>query len=242
MNTDLYSDYIRREPHPRNAVFIKKWHGKLLDLALQQTKIAPKKVLEIGPGHGYFAEHCQAKGFTYEFCDTSSAVLGKLSALGFKGHLGLLHELNLSANQYDIIWMSHVLEHSPTWLAAREMVDAAQQLLVHNGALVIVSPDILSWRREFWNVDCSHGYPTSVRNVVQLCSDVGFQKISGFHHRNGSKKLVARVVFSLLSLIPHRLVDRLLTPSRYKVGDGFMYSWKAVFGWRQILIIASKSK
>jgi len=241
MNTDLYSDYIRREPHPRNAVFIKKWHGKLLNLALQQTQSPPKNVLEIGPGHGYFAEHCRDKGLSYEFCDTSSAVLEKMSALGFEGHLGLLHELTLSPGQFDLIWMSHVLEHSPTWLAAREMVDAAQQLLAPNGALVIVSPDILSWRHEFWNVDWSHGYPTSVRNVVQMCSDVGFQEVTAFHHRNGSKNLLVRAVFSLISWVPHRFIDRVLTPSRYKVGDGFTYSWKAVFGWRQIFVMARKS-
>jgi hypothetical protein len=30
MSDELYSDYVRREPHPRNAVFIEKWHEKLL--------------------------------------------------------------------------------------------------------------------------------------------------------------------------------------------------------------------
>jgi hypothetical protein len=242
MSTDLYSDYVRREPHPRNAVFIKKWHGKLLDLALKQSKSQPKRVLEIGPGHGYFAEHCRSRGLNYEFCDTSAAVVAKMSALGFHGHLGLVHELGDVLGKYDLIWMSHVLEHSPTWLSAREMIDAGRKHLTDQGFLVVVSPDILSWRHEFWNVDWSHGYPTSIRNVVQLCSDVGFNEINAFHHRNGSKNLITRLVFSAIALAPHRVIDRALTPSRYKVGDGFTYSWKAVFGWRQIFVMASKSQ
>ena len=62
---------MQREPHPRNAVFIKRWHGKLLKLALKNLKQAPKSVLGIGPGHGYFAEHCRYAGLMYEFCDAN---------------------------------------------------------------------------------------------------------------------------------------------------------------------------
>ena len=242
MNTDLYSDYVRREPHPRNAVFIKKWQGKLLKLVLKHSDVRPSRVLEIGPGHGYFAEHCRLNGFDYEFCDTSNAVVEKMNELGFQGHLGLISDLRNTLGKYDLIWMSHVLEHSPTWIAAREMVDEARQHLTEHGVIAVVSPDVLSWKHEFWNVDWSHGYPTSVRNVVQLCSDVGFQKIAAFHHRNGSTSLATRMIFKIVSFVPHQIIDRVLTPSRSKVGDGFTYSWKAVFGWRQILVIASHSK
>jgi len=48
------------------------------------------------------------------------------------------------------------------------------------------------------------------------------------------------LVFAILSKIPHRIVDRALTPSRSKIGDGFLYSWKAIFGWRQILVKGHK--
>lgn len=237
MNTDLYSDYIRREPHPRSVGFIKNWHRRLLELAISQSKIEPKSILEIGPGHGYFAEQCQSRKMTYEFCDTSPAVVDKMGSLGFSGHLGLLHEVSPKLTKYDIIWMSHVLEHSPTWVDARALISTASSLLSTNGILVVVSPDVLSWRREFFNVDWSHGYPTGLRNVAQLFSDVGLSKIKGFHHRNASISRFQRGFFALLSCLPHQLIDKLLTPTRSKIGDGFLYSWKAVFGWRQIMVI-----
>jgi hypothetical protein len=242
MSGELYSDYMQREPHPRNAVFIKRWHGKLLKLALRDIKSVPKSVLEIGPGHGYFAEHCREAGFTYEFCDTSPAVLSKMSELGFRGHLGLIQDVAPNLGKYDMIWMSHVLEHSPTWLAAREMVATCRDLLSEEGFVVVVGPDALSWRREFRNVDWSHGYPTTIRNVSQLLNDVGLKNVVARHHRNGSDKFLLRAVFSLVSLAPHRLIDRCLTPGRYKVGDGLLYSWKAVFGWRQICVMARKTQ
>jgi hypothetical protein len=240
MSGELYSDYMQREPHPRNAVFIKRWHGKLLKLALKDLKHVPKSVLEIGPGHGYFAEHCRDAGFTYEFCDTSPAVQSKMNELGFQGHLGLIQDVSPILEKYDMIWMSHVLEHSPTWLAAREMVATCRELLTDEGVIVVVGPDAINWRREFWNVDWSHGYPTTIRNVAQLYSDVGFNNIIARHHRNGSSNILVRGIFAALSAIPHRVVDKFLTPTRYKIGDGFLYSWKVIFGWRQILVSAEQ--
>ena len=241
MSGELYSDYMQREPHPRNAVFIKRWHGKLLKLALKDVAQTPRSVLEIGPGHGYFAEHCREAGFTYEFCDTSPAVLSKMNELGFQGHLGLIQDVAPNIGKYDMIWMSHVLEHSPTWLAAREMVSACRELLSDQGFMVVVGPDALSWRREFWNVDWSHGYPTTIRNVSQMYNDVGLKNIVGHHHRNGSDNLFVKFIFAFLSLSPHRVIDGILTPKRSKIGDGLMYSWKAIFGWRQICVLAHKS-
>jgi SAM-dependent methyltransferase len=240
MSGELYSDYMQREPHPRNAVFIKKWHGKLLSLALKDVDKAPTSVLEIGPGHGYFAEHRRQAGMAYEFCDTSPAVVSKMNELGFSGHLGLVQDAAPNLGTYDMIWMSHVLEHSPTWLSAREMISAAKELLNENGFLVVVGPDALSWKKEFWNVDWSHGYPTTIRNVSQLFNDVGLSQISARHHRSGSFNPGTQIIFALLSKIPHRIVDRVLTPSRSKIGDGFLYSWKAIFGWRQILVKGHK--
>ena len=240
MSSDLYSDYIRREPHPRGEVIIRRWHGRLLSLALRNFETPPKRVLEIGPGHGYFAEHCRLNGLEYEFCDNSQAVVSKMTQQGFKGHLGLIGDVGDLLGEYDLIWMSHVLEHSPTWLDARSMIAEASRHLTADGALVVVSPDVMNWRREFWNVDWSHGYPTSIRNVSQLFSDVGLQNIVAKHHRNGSFSILQRALITTICFVPHRLVDRIVTPARYRTGDGFAYSWKCVFGWRQIFVTATK--
>jgi SAM-dependent methyltransferase len=236
MSDELYSNYVNREPLPRNAAFIARWHKRLLMHSVALNGL-PRRVLEIGPGHGYFASACREQGLDYTYCDTSPSVHRKMNELGFSGQLGLLHELEVPTQRFDLIWMSHVLEHSPTWLDARSLVDEAKNRLAPGGSLVVISPDILSWRREFWNVDWSHGYPTSLRNVSQLMDDVGLDVVDGRHHRNASFFKLTRAVFWLLTSIPHRLVDRLLTPERFHLGDGMCYSWKAVFGWRQIFVV-----
>lgn len=239
MSEELYSNYVSREPHPRNVRFIRNWHSKLLSMALETIE-SPRRVLEIGPGHGYFAEVCRDRNLDYRYCDTSPSVHRKMIELGFEGELGLVGEVADRLGEFDLIWMSHVLEHSPTWLDAREMVDCSRKLLSECGALVVISPDLLSWGDEFWNVDWSHGYPTTIRNVSQLLSDVGFSDILAKHHRNGSTDLLQRAFMAVLSCIPHHIVDRILTPGRHDLGDGMMYSWKVVFGWRQIFVRARK--
>ena len=47
--SDLYSNYIRREPHERSKKFISNWHNKLLKHALSDIEDPVKNVLEIGP-------------------------------------------------------------------------------------------------------------------------------------------------------------------------------------------------
>jgi SAM-dependent methyltransferase len=163
-----------------------------------------------------------------------------MQQLGFAGHLGMLSDLLPKLGKYDVVYMSHVLEHCPSWLEARQLLDDCRMVLNNGGSLVIVSPDVLNWKFEFWNVDWSHGYPTSIRNISQLCSDVGFTNIKAMHHRNGSSNIVVRSLFAVLAKIPHRIVDRVITPDRYQLGDGLVYSWKAIFGWRQILIKANR--
>ena len=243
MSDELYSNYVRRLPHARSERFISNWHLKLLRAALDKKKSKVLNVLEVGPGHGYFAHHCISEGLKYEFIDNSKAVFTKLTELGLNGHLGLIGEVSHQIDKkFDLIWMSHVLEHSPTWVDARNLLDEARKLLAESGSIVVVGPDAIDWGRQFWNIDATHGYPTTLRNVTQLCDDVGLQTSIAKHHRNASFGVFSRIIFSSLSCIPHTLVDRVLSPVRARFGDGYLISWKAVFGWRQIFIMVERSK
>ena len=159
------------------------------------------------------------------------------------GYLGLVNEVSSQIDKkFDLIWMSHILEHSPTWVDARNLLDNTRMLLAENGSIVVVGPDAIDWGRQFWNIDATHGYPTTLRNVIQLCDDVGLRTCIAKYHRNASFGIFGRMIFALLSSIPHMWVDHFLSPSRARLGDGYLISWKAVFGWRQIFIMADKRK
>jgi len=238
--SDLYSNYIRREPHERSKKFISNWHKKLLKHALSDIEDPVKSVLEIGPGHGYFATHVVNKGMKYEFVDTSPAVSAKMKNEGFDGYLGTVGDFLDSSKKFDLIWLSHVLEHSPTWVDARNLLSDLTGLLSQTGRIVIIGPDAQCWGREFWNIDATHGFPTTLRNVAQLSDDVGLSVANAKHHRNANFDIVSKAVFSILCVLPHRLIDRIVTPKRSRLGDGLFISWKAVFGWRQIYVVLTK--
>jgi SAM-dependent methyltransferase len=235
--SDLYSNYIRREPHDRSKRFISNWHKKLLEHALRGSENPVKNVLEIGPGHGFFATHVVIMGMKYEFVDTSPAVYAKMKSEGFDGYLGTVREFSVSTKKFDLIWLSHVLEHSPTWVDARQLLSDIAGLLSPTGRIVIIGPDALRMGREFWNSDATHGFPTTLRNVLQLSDDVGLSMIHAKYHRNADFNFISKAVCFVVGTLPHRLIDRLLTPERSKKGDGLLYSWKTVFGWRQIFIV-----
>ena len=235
---NLYSNYLARTPHPIGERMVRGWHRRMFS---RVTAIAgsPLRILEVGPGHGYFADECRSQNVEYVFCDNSGAVHREMTVKGFSGYVSLIHGLDESVGTFDMVWMSHVLEHSPTWLEARRMVEAARSLLRTGGSVVVISPDLSSWRYQFWNGDATHGYPTTVRNVVQLLTDVGLDVVVARHHRNASFSLLMRALMRTLCLLPHQVVDAIVDRRRFQVGEGYLYSWKTVFGWRQVLVIGT---
>ena len=194
--SDLYSNYIRREPHERSKKFISNWHKKLLKHALSDIEDPVKNVLEIGPGHGYFATHVVDMGIDYKFIDTSPSVHTKMKEQGFDGYLGTVGDFAVSPKKFDLIWLSHVLEHSPTWVDARNLLSDIAGLLSPTGRIIIIGPDAQCWGREFWNIDATHGFPTTLRNVCQLADDVGLSVLKARHHRNANFGIILKTLFS----------------------------------------------
>ena len=57
--------------------------------------------------------------------------------------------------------------------------------------------------------------------MVQLSVDVDLSVISAKHHLGANFGIISRAVFSMLSMLPHRLIDRIVTPERSKIGKAF---------------------
>jgi 2-polyprenyl-3-methyl-5-hydroxy-6-metoxy-1,4-benzoquinol methylase len=237
-----YSEYVLdRKPAEFGNKMIKKWHGRLLKQFSRFTSKSELNILEVGAGHGQFAEAAVIQGHNYFFVDLSESVFNLMVAKGYKGELGELSALAKSSQKYDVIWISHVMEHNKNWVEARQMLADAKSLLSSGGKVVVVSPDVLSCKFEFWNSDFSHGFPTTLRNVTQLGSDVGMRIVASKYHRGGRFNRLARLLPLLLSKVPHSPFDYLMSPKRKELGQGFFYSWKTVFGWRQIMIVFENS-
>lgn len=242
MATDegVYSEYLEhRRPHPRAEGALRWWHRQLLQHAEREgCAIRGGRVLEVGFGHGYFAEEVRAAGGSYVGLDISPALAAEAVRRGFDVREGRVPPLpDELAGSVDVVWMSHVLEHARDWLEAREMVIAAKRALRPGGAVVVVAPDLLDSREEFWNGDWSHGFPTTARRCVQLMHDCGLRGVRWRHHRAGLFSPLPRAAAALVAkALPYRVIDRALARSP-DPDTGFAYSYMTVFGWRQIMLV-----
>jgi len=195
-------------------------------------------VLEVGPGWGAFATLCREREIIYEFIDNSPAISELMIAEGFAGQYGATDDLQKI--QASTIWMSHVLEHSPTWKEARDMLSHLSEIAQEGTRIVIIGPDFLSWRSEFFNVDSTHGYPTTLRNCVQLMQDVGLRVVFAKHHRLTSSNLAIRLAARALTLVPWGAFDWLFLRSSDRGRGGLLYNFKVNYLLRQICVIGIK--
>jgi hypothetical protein len=193
------------------------------------------RILEIGAGHGFFARACRDRGLEYEGVELNAPQAEKLRGLGFSVVSASVPPLP-EGPAVDCVWMSHVLEHAKDPWEAREMMACTRARVRSGGAVVVICPEIRSWRSEFWATDWSHGYPTAVRRVRQLACDVGLEIVD-------ARTLVATVsnpaavaLIGFLNLfIPYRLIDAVSTRLG---GRDVGHSYMGTFGWKQMCVIA----
>jgi SAM-dependent methyltransferase len=101
----------------------------------EQDKV-PHEVLEVGPGHGYFYEHLRdlIPNCRYTALESDSRCHDRLRELG-----ALVYEdfSQLQENSYDLLVMSHVLEHSAK---PDEFLRSAVSFLKPGGVVFIEVP------------------------------------------------------------------------------------------------------
>lgn len=237
MSSDIYSEFARSKPSRLGLWALRYQQAKLMKSVCERADPIDS-VLEIGPGWGAFASLCREQRIPYEFIDNSPAIAGYLIQQGFVGSHGTSNQLHkISATT---IWMSHVLEHSPSWLDARNMLSHLVAIAPDESQVVIVGPDATTWKFEFFNVDFTHGYPTTLRNVAQLMQDVGLEVTYANHHRLASSNLLLRLLGCLLLSVPWRTLDRISRKPKNLGRSGFFYNFKVNFLLRQICAVGRK--
>jgi len=138
-----------------DSMFDAQVHAYDARAALAISQVAPRSWLDVGCGHGHFAN--VIKGLLpdaqVDGLDLSDGV-NDAKRRGFidAAHLGLFPELAPSlAGQYDVVSMSHYLEHTRE---QRDEIAAAATALRPGGVLLVEVPDPSSWlgRRlgRFW--------------------------------------------------------------------------------------------
>jgi SAM-dependent methyltransferase len=238
---ETYGEYYRgRAPSEFGKRFHRYWHARLLKAVSRflPALSANGSVFEVGAGHGFFAEACRDLRLRYSGCEMNEAQAVNLRERGFAVGTATVPPVP-AGPQVDCVWMSHVLEHMRDHVEARDAVSSAADRLRPGGCLVVISPDIASWKWNFWDVDWSHGYPTSLRRVRELLEDAGLEIIAARYHTATIETSFSAIVLSwLFRLIPYRSLDWVL---RRAGSREFGHSFMGMYGWRQILLIGKLS-
>jgi hypothetical protein len=234
---NIYTEFARSKPSRLGLWALRYQQAKLMQSVCERADPIDS-VLEIGPGWGAFASLCREQRIPYQFIDNSPAIANYLIQKGFVGSHGTSNQLHrIDATT---IWMSHVLEHSSSWLDARNMLSHLVETAPDESQIVIIGPDAISWRFEFFNVDFTHGYPTTLRNVIQLMQDVGLTVTYATHHRLASSNFLIRLVGFLLLSVPWKTLDRITRNPENLGRSGFFYNFKINFLLRQICVVGKK--
>jgi SAM-dependent methyltransferase len=239
----FYNEYANaRVPHPRAVPVLRWWHRQLLHAYERESgrSLRDLDFLEVGVGHGYCALEAQAMGARYRALEMSRALVDRANAAGLDAECGRLPPLPPHLEgKADVVWMSHVLEHARDWVEARQMAEAALHALRRGGHFVVIAPDCMDWGVEFWNVDWSHGFPTTAKRCIELLSDAGFVNLQRRWHRGGRFDAVGRTVSAALARVaPYKLVNAFAR--RPGTEGGFGYSYMAIFGWRQLFVMGTR--
>lgn len=172
MTKDSFYDHFHQDKPTRAGMRLSAaMCRRIFDFA---AVTAGKKVLEIGPGRGAFADLCLGHGVEYTAVEANQSLAESLRSRGARVIEARVPPLPPLDQKFDFAVMINVMEHMNDM---REALDVAQQIREHlepGGRFVVCSPDYLNLRVHFFNCDFSHSYVTTQRRLTQLLISAGY--------------------------------------------------------------------
>lgn len=148
------------------------------------------RMLEIGPGIGWFAAEADEAGFEYEAVEPAEPLRKILTEQGLNVIDGMTPPIPKESGQFDFVYSDQVLEHFPTYTKAFEFAQECRRVLKPGGILCLIAPNYLSQRSFFFDIDYTHNYVTTHRRMNQLVTDAGFEIVRGLKNIGPATKLL----------------------------------------------------
>ena len=166
------------------SVFVFLHPGRKVDVdysVIWQEKKSEGRLLEVGCGSGHVLKHMQSLGWNVTGVDFDPKAVAFASNQGLDVRLGSLAEQSFQSNYFDLVFMSHVIEHVHAPLA---LLKASFEVLKPGGRLVLLTPNSESlWHRVFGRNWMSLDPPRHLHlfnksTITQLASRLGFTTVS----------------------------------------------------------------
>lgn len=119
--------------------------------------------------------------------------------------------------KFDVIFVGYVIEHLSNGLELYAALENLKKLLKDNGILILQFPDCMKLGMEFYNIDYTHVFPTTKRNVNQAVVD---------------NSMCVEKVVDLCGILHTKKVDSQI---RYLIKSGIMF----FYNYRLINILSS---
>jgi SAM-dependent methyltransferase len=225
-----YTYYFESERPGFVTGLIRRKHRRMHALATSKRSV--RRLLEIGPGEGMFADAARAAGHDYVAVESSPAGAARLREQGYAVVEGAVPPLPEGLEPVDLVYAAHLIEHLPGPHAALELVQGSRELLRPGGALALAFPDASRIGSDFWDCDYTHQWPSTPRRVRQLARDAGFRVVATHHcclHLTGWR---AWVVATLARLFPARSLGAAM-PDR----EDFWYRGKMLFAPDVLMVL-----
>jgi SAM-dependent methyltransferase len=145
---------------------------------LRNQALQARSVVEVGPGHGAFARLCQAQHLDYLAIDINQRLLADIRQAGHNGICSLVPPFPIATATFDIAFASHVIEHSPDYRAALDLLQEMRRIIIPGGLVAIVAPDYFALGDDFWHCDYSHSFVTTRRRLRQIMRDSGLDLVA----------------------------------------------------------------
>lgn len=114
-----------------------------LDIPLRYLAVPNRgRMLDVGCGDGSVLKLANELEWDTEGVDFDPAAVANATRNGLSVRLGALKDQRYPENAFDLVLMSHVIEHVPEPLATLSEI---RRVLRHGGMLVITTPNAASW-------------------------------------------------------------------------------------------------
>lgn len=163
-------------------------------------------VLDVGCGAGGFLDVLEQLGWTTHGVDVA-AVIDAVRAKGHDARTGNAESLPFPDASFDVVYMSHVLEHT---VSPRRALLEARRVLRPGGQLIVAVPNFgglqaRAFRRWFSGLDVPrHIYQFDRRTLGRYLGEVGFERVVATS-RSGAASFVKTVRLMVNDLFGARL-------------------------------------
>jgi 2-polyprenyl-3-methyl-5-hydroxy-6-metoxy-1,4-benzoquinol methylase len=147
------------------------------------------KLLDVGCGNGRYLDGMKKLGWQTKGVEFNEGAVRVCNLSGLNVHHGDLFSANFETNSFDVINVSHVVEHVPN---PKAFFTELTRVLKKNGTLIIKTPNSEALGRKFFNTNWyandvpRHLYLFSEKNLNVLGDTCGL-KMSQFKTRTSPK-------------------------------------------------------